>query len=319
MWANVHVVARQKPYAYGSYSLRTSKSMKLIGLLIIANALILTGWQVATGAGGKGVVSVCLIAVFVGLVLTFQDRITELSIKGVGTLKAATVEAESKLEAIERIKTRVEAQGATIDLVAKDAKEARQLTDEIKKKSEEVEKKVKEMDQNVERADKNTKELSAVLEFTNTVVAAQSDDRKAYDKLKAWADDPTFRYSKESLQAYVKVMDDHSSGMYSSGFTVPWSAEFDPAKLDLQALSAIYRTAPDHVKLGLIEYIWGRKDLTRLSRLDFLMSVIRTDSSLKAVEYAGRYFTQGTELKIKPVATDYLSQWWTEHRNEIKD
>jgi hypothetical protein len=47
------------------------------------------------------------------------------------------------------------------------------------------------------------------------------------------------------------------------------------------------------------------------------MSVIKTDHSLTAVEYAGRFFTQGTALKIAPVAVDALSQWWHEHRKEF--
>jgi hypothetical protein len=293
--------------------------MKLVGLLIIANALALTGWHVANATGSKWTISVCLIAVFAGLALTFQDRITELTIKGVGTLKAATKEAELKLGAIEAIKARVEAQSATIDLIAKDAKDARQLTEEIRAKSDEVEKKVKEVDGAVSRANENTKELSSVLEFTNTIVAAQNDDRKAFDKLKVWADTASFRYAKEALQAYIKVMDDHSQGIFSAGFTVPWRDGFDPAKLDLPALTAEYAGAPSQLKPALLEYIWKRSDLKKASRMEFLIEVIRSDASMKAVEYAGRYFTEGAALKIKPVAIDYLSQWWSEHRNEIKD
>lgn len=293
--------------------------MKLIGILLVINALVVTAWQVANNGGGKFVIAVCMIAVFTGLVLTFQDRITELTIKGVGTLKAATEEAEIKLGAIERIKARIESQSATIDLVAKDARDARQLTDEIKTKSEEVERKVVALDNTLERANKNTKELSAVLEFTNTVVAAQSDDRNAFDKLATWAGDPSFHYAKEAGQAYVKIMDDHSSGMYSTGFTVPWNEGVDPSKFDIQALKAVYVVSADQMKPALIEYVWSRNDWKKQSRLDFLMDIIRRDSSLKAVEYAGRYFTIGTNLKIKPVAIDYLSKWWTDHRDDFKD
>lgn len=293
--------------------------MKLLGILLIINALAITGWHAANTTGNKTVIVVCLIAVFAGIVLTFQDRITELTIKGVGSLKAATKEAESKLEEIEAIRKRVEAQGATIDLVAKDASEARSLTEEIKLRSEQVEKKMTEVDGALARAEEKATELASILEFTNTVVAAQNDDRTAFDKLKGWAETPSFPYKEAALQAYTKIMDDHSQGMYNSGFTIPWRDGFDPSLLDLNALRSQYASAPRQLKPAFLEYIWNRVDFAKRDKMDFLMDVMLTDRSLTAVEYAGRHFTQGADLKIKPVAVDYLRKWWSENRDNFKE
>jgi hypothetical protein len=58
-------------------------------------------------------------------------------------------------------------------------------------------------------------------------------------------------------------------------------------------------------------------DISKLDQLDFMMHVIKTDGSLKAVEYAGRYFDEGTGQKIKFIFVKYLAQWWDEHRNEF--
>lgn len=49
------------------------------------------------------------------------------------------------------------------------------------------------------------------------------------------------------------------------------------------------------------------------------MDVMRNDSSLMAVEYAGRYFTSGADLKIKPAAVDYLYEWWQKNKEMIKE
>ena len=293
--------------------------MKFAGFLLIVNALAVTGWHAATGGGSKWVISVCMLAVFAGLTLTFQDRITELTIKGVGSLKVATAQAESKLAEIEQIRTRVEAQSATIDLVAKDAKEAKQLTEDIKKKSDEVEVKVKKVDLALEKATAQTKELSSLLEFTNTVVAAQNDDRKAFDRLKTWADNLSYPYSKEAAQAWQKVMADHAQPWSSGGFTIPWKEGFDPSKLDIHGLAEQYAGAPAQMHPALLEYIWGRKDIPKVVRMDFLMEVMRHDASLNAVEYAGRYFTAGADQKIKPLAVDYLYDWWQKNRSTIKE
>jgi hypothetical protein len=291
--------------------------MKLAGFLLIVNALAVTGWHVATSSGNKWLVAVCGLAVFAGLALSFQDRITELSIKGVGSLKAATAQAATRLEEIEQIRTRVEAQSATIDLVARDAKEARQLTEDIKRKSEDVENKVKQIDSALEKASSQTNELSSLLDFTNTVVAAQNDDRRAFDRLKSWSESGEYQYSKEAAQAYQKVMDDHSKPWTIGGFKVPWKEGFDPSKLSIDSLAAQYAAAPPQLRPALLEYVWGRSDISKKSRMGFMMDVMRTDSSLAAVEFAGRYFTSGADLKIKPLAVDYLYEWWQKNRDSL--
>jgi hypothetical protein len=77
-----------------------------------------------------------------------------------------------------------------------------------------------------------------------------------------------------------------------------------------------YQTAPSPLKVPLLEYIWRRGDIPKIDRLDFMMRVMKTDRSLTAVEYAGRYFTLGTNQQIKPLAVDYPSLWWNEHRKD---
>ena len=49
-----------------------------------------------------------------------------------------------------------------------------------------------------------------------------------------------------------------------------------------------------------------------------MISVMKHDSSLTAVEYAGRHFTAGTEPKIKPMAVEYLVDWWAKHKQEFQ-
>jgi hypothetical protein len=104
--------------------------------------------------------------------------------------------------------------------------------------------------------------------------------------------------------------------MYQS-YTVPWKPGVEPSKLSLADLTQGYSAAPAFQKPGLLEYIWGRTDIPELDRLDFLMQVIKTDPSLTAVEYAGRFFAGGTKANIKPIAVEALSKWWDEHRQEF--
>jgi hypothetical protein len=68
---------------------------------------------------------------FMGFALVLQDRITEFTLNKVGTIRAAAAEASSNATEIASVKRRVEAQSATIDLVAKTALDAKSLYDSL--------------------------------------------------------------------------------------------------------------------------------------------------------------------------------------------
>src|SRR5438874_12008634 len=105
--------------------------MKVLGLLVIVNALILSAsWMVGDNANKVGnatkvgVVSVTLIAVFVGIFLIVSERSTEVSVQGVGSIKAAAAAVKEDSKDVAEIKKRVENQSASIDMVAAKATQA---------------------------------------------------------------------------------------------------------------------------------------------------------------------------------------------------
>lgn len=55
-----------------------------------------------------------------------------------------------------------------------------------------------------------------VVEFSETVIRAQNDDRKSYDQLKFWAADDEYSKKEEAAAAYRTIMDGFSSGIYMS-------------------------------------------------------------------------------------------------------
>lgn len=85
----------------------------------------------------------------------------------------------------------------------------------------------------------------------------------------------------------------------------------------MPVLKNLFSNANAKLKPALLEYIWQRDDIPKVDRLDFMIEVMKQDYSLNAIEYAGRHFTSGANLKIKPLAVDYLVKWWNDHRNEL--
>ena len=88
-----------------------------------------------------------------GVALIVIERITEIPVPYIGTIKTAEKQATSDAEKISKLRKRVEAQSATIDLVAKSASEAKTLSTDAKSLYEELSNKNK-------IADKELKNIS---------------------------------------------------------------------------------------------------------------------------------------------------------------
>ncbi|MBU1194959.1 MAG: hypothetical protein KKE62_10170 [Proteobacteria bacterium] len=95
---------------------------KFIGFLIIANAIIIVSWWLMGEHPNKGwAFTICLAVIFFGAFIVLHERITEISVKNIGTIKAAVERATADANEIAEIRKRIEAQSATVDLVAQKA------------------------------------------------------------------------------------------------------------------------------------------------------------------------------------------------------
>jgi hypothetical protein len=268
------------------------QAMVLIGFLIIAISIFLTTWWVTSNHPYKGwSFSMCLLCVFLGLILILYKRVTEVTIPHIGTIKAAAEQATADANAIAELKRRVENQSATVDLVAKTAADAQQ----------------------------DVRRLRDVTDFSLIVLAAQCDDRHAYDQLWAWSEDSSFPLQRFATRAVQTIMDQHNPAMVRTGFSVSWNEGVDPQKLSLPELWQEFKKAPQHIRLGILEFVWEKRtDIPKRERLQFLVDVIRSDESLQVIEYAGRYFAQGTGDKLKPIAIGPHLKWWEENKDSIE-
>lgn len=208
-----------------------------------------------------------------------------------GIARSAAEQAIADANEIASLKQRVENQIAIIDLVAKTATNAQ----------------------------KDVRRLQDVTDFSLTVIAAQNDNRRSYDQLWAWSEDSLFTFQKLATQAVQTIMDQHNPAMVRSGFSVSWNESVDPQKLSLPELWQAFKKAPPHIRLGILEFVWEKRtDISKRDRLQFLVDVLRSDESLRLIEYAGRYFAQGTGDKYKPIAIGPHLKWWEENKDSIE-
>lgn len=294
--------------------------MKLLGILLIINAATIAIWWVSNRSENIWpAIFVCGFIALGGLALTFHERVTELTIAGIGTIKTATEQATADAKAISDLKIRMENQSATVDLVAKQAATAKTLAEQLEEQSKKAAAELLVLDQATSEAKAALSQIKSLLEFTETIVAAQNDDRSAFDRLDSIAKSKSNPFATKAKQAWLTIFETHSSALYNSGFSLPWAAGFDPTKLTIADLSVQFHSAPPELKPALLEYIKNREDIPKVDRMDFLLGVLRVDSSLRAAEYAGRYFTLLAGLQVKPLAVDYLVQWWNDHRSNFEN
>jgi Skp family chaperone for outer membrane proteins len=140
--------------------------MKLLGILLLVNAITVAVWFSVTATANKGVLFVCLIGIFVGIFLMLSDRATEVSITGVGTIKAAVEQATAGAKQIDDIRARIEAQSATIDMVAKEARDAKAVSESLNEKNKEAEGKLKTINETLQKASSSLKDVETVLSAT---------------------------------------------------------------------------------------------------------------------------------------------------------
>jgi hypothetical protein len=294
--------------------------LQWLGAFLIVNTGLLAIARIYT-TGSLGAANTVLTVVFlaIGAAFALNERLTELSFdaKGTATIKTKVAQAEADAATINELKGRVEAQSATVDLVAMEASTAKHLVNDLSEKNIQAERKLRTIDAAVQEAEEKLGAIQDHAAFMSTVLGAQTDDRDSFDQLWEWAQDSSHKFRQQSEAAVLKIMDQHNQPFSLSGFQVPWNPGVDPTKLTLQQVASDFAKAPPPVRVAILEYVWRREDLPKRERLEFLVEVLRMDKSLTVVEYAGRYFAEGTANKIKPIAIVAHLDWWEKNKDSI--
>jgi hypothetical protein len=296
--------------------------MKIIGILLIFNALLLATWWVCTEHPHKAwAVLVGLVAIFVGVYFTVQDRATEITIKNVGTIKAAARQATNDAQAVADLRKRIEAQSATVDLVAESATKAHDLIEELSRKNQTAEGKIHELETAGSEVQKTVAELKETADFMSLVAAAQNDDRTAFNDLTAWVDNRASPYWQHAADAVVRIRTEFGGPIQRGHMKVPWPKDTDPKKLPLTRLRQEYRNAMRIYKADLVETVWKSEVIDTKDKAGFFVEILKDDASLGATFLAGKYFVEAVsapDLKWSPFLTKPLLDWWAANADGFK-
>jgi len=255
--------------------------------------------------------------VFFIFVVSNWDSIVELNLAGVGSIK---MEARQDLDAIKAIRRQVEKDSKRIEEVARKAGQALKIIESIKEENIVVKKQIHTLVVLQNEAQNTIKKLNDTMQFARTFISAYSDDRESYDQLVAWSNDMKYSFHDEAGKASLSILEKHSQPFYSGGFTILWDKKIDPSKLTIKQIESEYSDATGLLKPALLEFIWQNKRFSQYDKMEFMIAIMKKDSSLRAVEYAGRYFTQGAGFKPQPnpLAVEFMEDWWNKNKEKIR-
>jgi len=252
---------------------------------------------------GDTAIIVSIIMVLIALAqLLGAFKINVDASKALKTAKTAAEDANEALaqvisdaNEINRIKHVIENQGTQIEFVNKEAFQTKNLLGNL------------------------LNQFQLINGFMMTVINAQNDNRKAFDQLEIWFKDKTFILSGLAFKAWTTILDEHNQPILKELPSVPWPEGTKPLELSLSELKLHYKSINWYFRPSLMEYIWKRDDFSKYERIEFLADVLKNDDSLRAVEYAGRYFGKATGLKKKTLAVSEFLDWWEKNKNDLKE
>ena len=201
---------------------------------------------------------------------------------------------------------------AMINKTAEDSKQRAVLLDRRQEESEKREKELKDL---VNQARETLTQVRQQAEFVQTVLAAQSDDRMAYDQLCAWAGNSSFplqtlaAQTRNSVQkAYVGWL---GEGTYQ---TLSWRDGFDPNGMSYQEIERTWQGLPSAFARAYLEFVWGNTNITKEQKLTFVHGVLSDSrNSLQTADKAGRLLAaEGKVTYNPPFSFGPIQKWWNE-------
>jgi hypothetical protein len=257
---------------------------------------------------------------FAPLILAFflLNKISEWTSPYLGTIKTKAEQAQTLVNEIQSIKSTIESDERIIHAAAADARNAITLATELRAKNDEAAAQLQQVATQLEAAKKVTETLTTAVDFTTTVLAAESYERKAYDQLNTWAGDSSFQYAALASKAAQAIQANVEFLMLD--YKLSWNQGVDPTKFGMDDLIRYYEspefsTARPNVKIAMIQYIARRTDISEKQRLQFLLNIMQNASNLKVLAYAGNEFR--TIIKLQYPATDVAAfREWLKNNEE---
>jgi hypothetical protein len=168
-----------------------------------------------------------------------------------------------------------------------------------------------------DETNKQLSEINKITDFSMLLFAAQNGDRNAFDSMinLSRADN---KFSKFSIMAAQDITDTMYSTI-SLDIKFNWEGRnINPDDLSIDEFSTIYNDVHYRLRPFLLSELWKSNKFTKKEKLEFLYSVIKTDSSLKALKKACQLMDKEAELNKNILAYKLYLKWWEDNKSSYE-
>ncbi len=300
-----------------------------------------------------GVITLAVICFFFGYAFIFPERTIELSNRYVGTLKASAQVATSGAKEIGDLKTRIENQSATIDLVASRASDALKLSEDAKKLTDDLSKKNESADAKLKTLDASISEVTQNIATLTTSAKTAKDDLKLlhdqlskaettlsqlYDlqqllKLQVHLQDLGVSAKNDSYASYLEL--EKVANSNSDGATVAQlilndvDYYFNRDRYDFVQMSIqdainhqpLELSVDDAIEMLNSEQIGNREaainrldSLAKKSSVGPLIQHLSTEDNSRVISRITKALENITKEKFSPLSKEAVSVWWNNNK-----
>jgi hypothetical protein len=167
---------------------------------------------------------------------------------------------------------------------------------------------------------KTTEEVKKQSDFVITVLAAQSDDREAFEKIQFWANDTNFPLQDQAKSAEFNIIKSHA-GFNDPHMLLNWPDGLDPSKMSIEDIRSNWRQLPSQFARAYVEFVWKHDNITKEQKLIFLHDALKDSrGSLQAANWAANTLEKEAKIEYKsPFDFSRIEKWWVEREDTSQE
>lgn len=192
-----------------------------------------------------------------------------------------------------------------------------EFLDQLTKSKEEIRLRVEKLDEDSKQNLKTETELKNTLaearelltkldeqaSFIMTALAAQNDDRSAYEQLEQWSKDTKHKFHSEAAMVIKTIQLNYSERMLGKSYrSLSWKDEAKANAFDQDIILYNWSVLPrSDVAPAYVEFVWAHTNMTKEQKLHFLHSVVKNSrNSLQAADRAAELLSAELKAKYNP-------------------
>ena len=289
--------------------------MKYVGVLVLINTVIVVAFLAQQGHDWKKLTFCGFFGCFASALIMLNERVTSVKFNGVGEISAAVAQATTDAAEIAKMRSDIEVQRDSLVMVVRDANELRTKIIELSKLAENADKELQLLRKLQVEGDSLLQSIRDLSDFSHTLVLAENDDRKAFEKLITEMESKG-RFHSEALAAIQHIVQDVDP-LLSVRLDPEVPKDLSglmPDKISLGDIRSSYsRLAPMH-RLKFLSALWGEERFSKFERMKFMMEVIENEKSLRALHRACVLINQEAKLNLNVLGAAQYLKWWQENK-----